>query len=142
MEDVPKSVKAAVWITMFFLILAILVGWTLIWQNTNTNQERAAFTISRQAQVESCERNNLLRAELNLLIDIVHKDIDISADNWQAEADAGTGGTIIDLQAAARYRELLNRVEHLDIPACEEVIPHYEEFIAGESGDTQQEAAG
>jgi len=86
-------------------LLIIGVAWYIAFYFAQTlrEEEQLAFQQARQAQIESCERVNVLREEVNSRVHIL--------DTMFANDPL--------------YNELPEQLELVEIPDCEAVVPRY-----------------
>jgi len=108
--------RAPWWVPWLFLLIAF-TGW-MIFQFTTVNSvastNQAARELIRTTQIESCERVNLLRQEVNEQGDLLREFMVMAAE---ARAAAG------DAEVAARYLELSRDIDEIPLTDCSDAFP-------------------
>jgi len=86
-------------------LLIVGIAWYIAFSFAQTLREEEQFALqqARQAQIESCERVNVLREEVNSRVHIL--------DTMFANDPI--------------YNELPEQLELVEVPNCEEVVPRY-----------------
>lgn len=122
-----NNIGSGMWIIPLTGVLCVLVAWFIAYTLAQGvgDREREAFEQARQAQVESCERANLLREEINTHVRV------LDAFLIEAAVAREAAGTETDIRAAQAYRDLAEELEPVDIPDCDEVVPRYERLGNG-----------
>lgn len=81
------------------------------------DRQMTALEATRIAQVESCERANVLREEVNEHVDILGEFLS------EAALARSRGMTDADIRAAEEYELLAERLDLIDIIDCEVAFP-------------------
>lgn len=124
--------SVSTWLGPLLAVVLVLIGWAFAYNYAQSMQERerSAFETARQAQVESCERVNILRAEVNVQIEVLQEFLLEAAQARQNAADAGSDPAQVatDQTTANRYAELAAQANPIETPNCEEIIPDFASF--------------
>lgn len=99
------------WGPLIAVVLFSLVGGYALENAADNNSQTL-----RNAVVESCERINVLRKEVNLQTEIMKDLTTFTADIAASQSD---------IEHAREYRDLVDQMQILELVNCEEEFPRF-----------------
>lgn len=103
--------KVARWGPLIAVVVFAIIGGAALEQVADNNAQKL-----RNAVVESCERVNDLRREVNTQTTVMQDLVTFAADVAAAEGD---------LETAQLYRDYVDQMHIVDLTQCEEEFPRF-----------------